>query len=338
MARVLVLVRILVGQAITVLDEGVIDAMGHHVHGPDAKHGAIHVVTEEHMVHVVILLLAVEEDLLLAAFLQVFARRHQKAGGAAGRVADDIVGLRVHQLHHHANDMPRRAELAVPPGLADFAEQVFVSIATHIRRLRFAHQAVNLIQRVHHLGEQQRRGQHEDRVVHVLGIGAVLVTVEVFDEGKHPVLHDGVHFCGREIVEHAPLELLSVDGAAAYLHLTCEDALIRQAQHICFLGPEVIGIVQIVDEHQIGDLLNDTQRVHKAARRKSIPKAVDFVFQFACNHSTVPFSLSFLLRSRLHILPAPHPCVLGLLGVCGSGPDVADADRAGDALLISISK
>lgn len=196
-----------------------------------------------------------------------------------------------------------RAELAVPPGLADFAEQVFVSIATHIHRLRFAHQAVNLIQRVHHLGEQQRRGQHEDRVVHVLGIGAVLVAVEVFDERKYPILHDGVHFRGGEIAEHAPLELLAVDGAVAYLHLTRKDALIRQAQHIRLFGPEIIGIVQIVDKHQISDLLDDTQRVHKTTRRKSIPKAVDFVFQFACNHSTVPFSLQFFrLKCRISLV------------------------------------
>lgn len=92
-------------------------------------------------------------------------------------------------------------------------------------------------------------------------------------------------------MEHAPLELLAVDGAVAYLHLTRKDALIRQAQHIRLFGPEVIGIIQIVDKHQIGDLLDDAQRVHKTTRRKGIPKTVDFVFQFPCNHSTVPFSL-----------------------------------------------
>ena len=92
-----------------------------------------------------ILFLAIEEDLFLAALFQIFARRNKEAGSAAGRVADHVVGFGVHQLHHHADDVARRAELAVETGLADLAEQVFVSIAAHVRRLRSAHQTVNFI-------------------------------------------------------------------------------------------------------------------------------------------------------------------------------------------------
>ena len=84
-------VRVLVGEAVPVLDEGIVHAVGHHVHGPDAQHGAVHVVAVEHVIHVMILVLAVEEHLLLAVFLQVVADRHQEAGGAAGRVYQDVI-------------------------------------------------------------------------------------------------------------------------------------------------------------------------------------------------------------------------------------------------------
>lgn len=83
---VFVPVRVLVAETVPVLDEGVVDAVGHHVHGPDAQHGAVHVEAVEHVVHVVAFLLPVEEDLLPAALLQVLPCRHQEAGGAAGRV------------------------------------------------------------------------------------------------------------------------------------------------------------------------------------------------------------------------------------------------------------
>ena len=126
--------------------------MGHHVHRADAEHGSVHVVAEKHVVHIVILLLAVEEDFFFAVLLQVFTRRNKEAGSAAGRVADHVISFRGHQLHHHADNMARGAELTIETGLADLAEQIFVGIATHVRRLRFAHQVINLVQRIHHFG------------------------------------------------------------------------------------------------------------------------------------------------------------------------------------------
>ena len=88
---ILLLVRVLVAKAVPVLDKGVVDAVGHHVHGADAEHGAVHVIAEEHVVHVVIFLLAVEEDIFLAVLLQVFTRRNKEAGSAAGRIYKNAV-------------------------------------------------------------------------------------------------------------------------------------------------------------------------------------------------------------------------------------------------------
>ena len=145
--------------------------------------------------------------------------------------------------------MARCAELTVQTGLCDFGEQIFIGVTAHIHRLRLIHQAVDFVQRVHHFGQQQRRGQLENGVVHVFGVGTVLVAVQIFDERKHPFLHGGVHFLRRKVVEHAPFELLTVDGALAELHLVCKNALVRQPQHGGFLGAQIVGIVQVVNEH-----------------------------------------------------------------------------------------
>ena len=72
--RILFLIRVLIGQAVPVFDKGIVNAVGHHVHRADAEHGAVHVIAEEHVVHVVIFLLAVEEDIFLAVLFQVFTR------------------------------------------------------------------------------------------------------------------------------------------------------------------------------------------------------------------------------------------------------------------------
>ena len=195
------------------------------------------------MVHVVVFFLTVKEDFFFAALFQVLARCDEEAGRAAGGVADDFVCLGVHQLDHHFDDMARCAELTVQTGLCDFGEQIFIGVTAHIHRLRLIHQAVNFVQRVHHFGKQQRRGQLENGVVHVFGVGAVLVAVQIFDEWEHPFLHGGVHFLRRKVVEHAPFELLTVDGALTDLYLVSKNALVRQPQHSGLFCAQIVGIV-----------------------------------------------------------------------------------------------
>lgn len=88
---VLLPVRVLVAEAVPVFDEGVVDAVGHHVHGPDAQHGTVHVEAVEHVVHVVVLLRRMEEDVLLVVCLQVLPGGHQETSGAAGGVYKDVI-------------------------------------------------------------------------------------------------------------------------------------------------------------------------------------------------------------------------------------------------------
>ena len=200
--RVFLLVRILVGQAVPILDKGTHNAVGHHVHRADPEHGAIHVVAEEHMVHIMVFLLAVEEDFFFPGFFQILARRNKKTGGAAGRVADHIVRPGGHHIHHHADDVPGGAELAVNPGGGDFGQEVFVDVAPDIGVVELLRLGVDLVHGGDDLVQHQRRGDLENGVPHILGVGTVLVGVEVLDEGEHPLLHDGIHLSGGKIVEH----------------------------------------------------------------------------------------------------------------------------------------
>ena len=88
---VLFCVRVLVAEAVLILDGGVFYPMGHHVHGSDPQHGPVHVVAGEHTGVIVGQPGGIVENLLSVLFLEVLSRRHQKAAGAAGRVADDLV-------------------------------------------------------------------------------------------------------------------------------------------------------------------------------------------------------------------------------------------------------
>ena len=245
--------------------------MGHHVHGADTKHSAIHIVAVEHVVHVMILLLPVEEDLLLAVLLEVLARRNEEAGRAAGGIADDVIRFRVHQLHHHLNDMAGRAELAIEAGLRDLRKQVFIGVAANIGGLGLAHQLIDHVKRIDDLVEHQGRGDHKDRVVHIAGISAVLIAMQIFNEREHELLHDGIHLARRIVTEHRPFELTPVDLAIRHLHLLREDARKRQAEHRSLLCAEVIALIEVVNKHKIGYLFDDGKRVHYAACRKNIP-------------------------------------------------------------------
>jgi hypothetical protein len=45
-----------------------------------------------------------------------------------------------------------------------------------------------------------------------------------------------------------------------------------------------VDLVQAFDEEQVGELLDDGERVGDAAGPQGVPDAVDFGFDFACDH------------------------------------------------------
>ena len=235
--------------------------MGHHVHGADAQHGAVHVEAVKHAVHVVVFVLPIEKNLLLAVFLQVVADGDEKTRCTTGRVANNLVGFRFRQFHHHADDVAGRAKLTVDARRGNLGEQVFVYIATGIRRFELCHLLVDAVHGRDDFVEHQGRRNLEDGVPHVSGIGAFFVAVQFLDEGENPFLHGAVHLRGGEVVKDAPFELVAVNAARIDPYLSGEDALEGDAEHGGFARAKVVRFIQIVNEHEIGHLLDDIQRV-----------------------------------------------------------------------------
>jgi hypothetical protein len=178
MRRVLLLLAgVVLRQRVAVADVGVLHAVQQHVHAADAQHGVVEVEAVEHAVVEVLAQLGVAQELGWCS------RRYspaatRKPAGAAGRVADDVLGRGRGQLHHQLDDVARRAELAVLPGAGDLAEHVLVEVALGVAVLHR-----HLVEQVHHLGQQRRRGDGEARVLHVVRVGGV-VAAQRAQEGE----------------------------------------------------------------------------------------------------------------------------------------------------------
>ena len=250
----------------------------------------------EHVIHVVVLVLPVEENLLLTVLLQIVADGHQEAGGAAGGITNDLVSLGLHQIHHHTDDMTGCAELAVDACGGDLGEQILVHIAPGVGGFELRHLLIDAIHGCDDLVQHQGCRHLEDGIAHVFGIGAFFITMQILDERKDPFLYGAVHLCCRKIVEYAPFELASVHSTVSGLYFFGKDALIGQAKHSCLFGAEIIGVVQVMDKHQISHLFNDVQRICQAAGPEDFPKAVDFTSQFTCYHIFTPSPSSMCRR------------------------------------------
>ena len=134
---------------------------------------------------------------------QIFARGHQEAARAAGRVADDVLGLRRGHLHHEPDDVTRRAELAVLPGAGNLAEHVFVEVALGVPVFHR-----DLVEHVHDLGQQRGRGNGEARVLHVLGVGRA-IAAQSAQEGKDVLAdHRDTSRAASRVLEAGPAEVL----------------------------------------------------------------------------------------------------------------------------------
>jgi len=119
-AVAVLLARNVLGEGIARLNHRIFDAVQNHVHRADAQHGRIEIEAVKRA------LVEMPPQFRIAQyfgmlFAQEFARRDEKAAGAAGRIADRIAGRRLGQLDHQLDDVARGAELAVLPGGRDLA-------------------------------------------------------------------------------------------------------------------------------------------------------------------------------------------------------------------------
>jgi hypothetical protein len=86
----LLLARVVLRQRVAVADGGALHAVEEHVHAPDPEHRVVEVEAVEGGLVEVLLKLRVAEELGMP-LAEVLARGDEEAGGAAGRVADDVL-------------------------------------------------------------------------------------------------------------------------------------------------------------------------------------------------------------------------------------------------------
>jgi len=212
--------------------------------------------------------------------VEIFHGAGEEAGGAAGRVADHLGGLRRDQLDHRVDDMARCTELAVDTGGGELAQQVFVDIAFYV--------ALGQRQVVDHL---QRGGEHGlviDRQIGVLHVFAdmakaftltalVFGTAEFREERIDLVLEVAVQLLATHVAEVLPAQQLAFRGIGEQTGEGLAGAVGFALGHV-FLHVEHAG------EHQVTDLLDHSQRVGDAARPEFFPELVDIVADFAGEH------------------------------------------------------
>ena len=149
---------------------GILDAVQQHVHAADAEHGGVEVVAVEGALVEAAAGAGVLVDAVAVALDEMLGGRDEEAGGAAGRVADDVLRGGGGHVHHQPDDVARRAELPVLPGGGDLAEHVLVEVA-----LGVAVGHVDVVELVDDVGQHAGRGHHEEGVLHVMGVGRSLV-------------------------------------------------------------------------------------------------------------------------------------------------------------------
>ena len=108
-------------------------------------------------------------ELSLVVVRNVLGCHADEACAAHCRVADGVLGSRLHQVNHHLDDVARRAELTVLSAGGELGEKVLVDV-THDVIVG----EVNLLELVYDSGERTRVTHYENGVLHVLSEGGVL--------------------------------------------------------------------------------------------------------------------------------------------------------------------
>ena len=249
----------------------------------------------------------------------ILRRGADKARAAHRRVADHVIHLGLHQLHHHFDDVARRAELAVGAALGNLAEQVFVNVAHDVLVVQ-----VEAVQRIHHAHQHTGRRHKEQRILHIAGEGSILAGMKlVLDEREHQLVHVLEHGFRLEMAEFAPAAILM-----RFVENGVDDFHVKSGR-IGLLAQLVV--VQNFDEHEVGDLLNHRQRIGHAGRPEDVPNAIDFVFQFAGNHTYL--SLFFAVLRIFLIHSGFDARVHRLFCILGNCPDISNTAYSRDAFL-----
>ena len=130
---------------------------------------------------------------------------------------------------------------------------------------------------------------------------------ERLDEREDPVAHRLKHLLRRGLFESRPAEIVPLGG---------EDRILDRLAGAGSLGFfERVQLVESLDEEQVGELLDDRERIRDAAGPHRVPDAVHFGFEFAGDHD-----LSFNPACSVAYAAPPAACVHATTPLRAAGP------------------
>lgn len=266
--------RVVLGERIPINDMRTFYPVQHHVHRPDAEHGAVEIEAVEHRLVEMFAQFRVAQHFGMPA-PQVLTDGDQETAGASGRIADDVRRLWLRQLDHQRNNVPRRAELPVLPGSRDLAEHVLVDITLGVAIVH-----PHIVELLHRLSEQRRRRNAEARVLHVLAESRTL-PAERAQEREHVLVNDCEHLARLEGFEPRPAQIL-VGAAALILTLRKNPPLHFDLELRGLPLLDGMELIETLDEQKVSDLFDHGQRVRHSARPEIVPDTVNLRPDLPC--------------------------------------------------------
>ena len=285
---------VFLGHAVPIADIRVMYGVEHEIHGRNAQHGAVGVVAGEGGPGKMVPLLRGHGAFVVRA--DVFGGGNEKSRRAAGRVADDIVGRGAQKRDHHVADVLGRAELPDAARGGELAEHVLVQVALHVESGNVVF--IQFFQPGDDHFQHLRRGHEKHGVLHEVSKGRLCrVVIDIGQrkerafflvEVRQPAaLHalDGRKNALRNDVEHIlsvfVLELAPAHGLAE--RRLREDFFDLHAERFIVLVFQFFDI-QRADEHEVGQLFNDGERIGQTRGKDVEPDFIDLIFYGTRNH------------------------------------------------------
>ncbi len=201
---------------------------------------------------------------------QVFHHAYQETGRSGSGITDQLVCFGLHHINHHADNMLGRAKLPVDTGRRELGEQVLVEVALGVPVIE-----LNFIEHLHHPVKQLWRVDLEVRVPHGLCKQAPF-SADGFDKVKHPSFlpEQAEHLLGVFVFEDIPTKLP--------LSFRENGILDFHFQLVCLFFFQLLLAVKAADKKQIGNLLDNAQRVRHPVLPEFPPYSVDIASLLSC--------------------------------------------------------
>jgi hypothetical protein len=266
------------GKSIGVTEVRSGDAVEHEVHAADAEHGHARVRVKAGqgfgLAELIFFLgeFAARQAVGVALFVvgdvarvgmgfeEVLPGVDEEAAGASGRVADVLSWARIAHVDHHADDVARRAELAVLASGVELAEQVLVEVALHVLVLR---RNLHGVDGLAGLNEQAGLVDLELGVFH-LGREGAARAAEGLDEGKDSLLDVLERLVGGKLRPVRPAEVGARKNGRELL----------AAKFGGSLGV-LFALVEAFEEKQERQLLDGVEGIGQPAGPELVPESFD---------------------------------------------------------------